>query len=135
MLFVRRGEENVGVQKKNIHLPSALGLVVRDLVGIETELSHFLSGVFIVLGVDGVAEKEFGNALRRVDLDGKCDGRTEEHPVLPRFRDDQRALFQAVSPSKASRNDDGAALPDLGRFLVCHTDIQNIRLWNSRQGT
>src|SRR3989442_10331497 len=87
-----------------------------NLVGVEAHPAHLPSCPGVVLEIHGVLQEEGRLPLRRPDLDGKSDGRTDDHPIGPLLDQDGRAFFDAELLAELGRNDHCSTLSDLGRF-------------------
>lgn len=134
IVAVGGGEEDVRVKEQTIHLAGSelFGAAVGDSVGVEAEFLYFFAGALIVLLSCGGGEQEFCFALGRVTFDGDDDSGTDEDAHFAFLSDDNGALFDAVATAELRRDDDCAALSDLGCLHDGSSEEHYIRMTELR---
>jgi hypothetical protein len=58
LLAIGGGENHVGIKKDPIHTSNSPGLVMANLGRVQAQRVDFLAGAGIVLGIDGIGQKE-----------------------------------------------------------------------------
>src|SRR2546425_6886944 len=101
-----------------------LGPAMWNLVGVEAHPAHLPSCPGVVLEIHGVLQEEGRLPLRRPDLDGKRDGRADDHSIGPLLDQDGRAFLDAELLAELGRNDHCSTLSDLGGFAHGRTSAR-----------
>jgi len=82
---------------------------MRDRVGIETQVFHFLPRSLVIPSSCGIRQQEFRLAFGRISFNGHHNSGADENSVLAWLCSDESAFLDAVTFPQFGGNDDCAA--------------------------
>jgi len=88
---------------------------MRDGIGIEAELFHFLPGTLVIPRGCGIRQEKFRLTFGRISFHGHDNSGPDQDSVLASLGSDERAFLNAVAFTQLGGNDDCPAFTDFYR--------------------